>query len=228
MKDEVRKVKALCGSSTQIETNYWGRRRKGWPEEDIWWYKERNPYKKRMESTQKQERKLRGMWPGQETFLRAVLCDWAGRQGTSETGCMYKWDRMWDTFPHCSLSKHLNFTASNGFALSGEPWVSHPTGGGGNSHSPAQMQWGVLWHHHGTAKESVSRWGRISLQALHGHCTSYCSAVCSTWMWCHAAPQRVIPSTVAVLWHHLKPRIQVVFSTNDASDALLHFPPNSV
>lgn len=35
MKDEVRKVKALYSSSSQIEANYLGRRRKGGPEEDI-------------------------------------------------------------------------------------------------------------------------------------------------------------------------------------------------
>lgn len=84
-------------------------------------------------------------------------------------------------FPIVPSSKHLIFAASSGFALGGEPQVSHPTGGVGT----AVHQLGCCEEPSGTTVEpprkSVSRWGGVSLQALDVHCTSHCIAVCSTW-----------------------------------------------
>lgn len=173
--------------------------------------KEENPHRNKRESKEECEQ-------DKKPFLgQCCVTEQEGREQVRQdvcTGCGTH-------FPIVLSSKHSNFT-SNGFALGGELRVSHPTGGGRNSHSPAQVQWGTSDTIMEPPRKSVSRWSRVILQALDVHCTSYCSAVYSTWMW-----QRVIPSTVAVLWH-LKPRIQVVFPTNDISGAPLHFPSSSV
>lgn len=59
MKDKVVKVKALYCSSTDIEPSYWGRR-KGGPEEDIWWTKGRKVHaRKEGHPHRKQESKER-------------------------------------------------------------------------------------------------------------------------------------------------------------------------
>lgn len=85
-------------------------------------------------------------------------------------------------FPIVPFSKHLNFAASSGFPFGGEPQVSRATGGV----ETAVLQLGCSEEPSGTIVEppmkSVSWSGGVSLQALDVHCTSHCSAVCSTWM----------------------------------------------